>query len=192
MEEINDIKSSIISFITFLIVSRGIAMNDNKQQLIKLGKDFIDFKYRVINYLDKLDKVKYDPGLVWEGLKIIAFDDDEIIQVDNVCEDKVIGTITFHKKDSGDVILFSVQIRDGRGILTQSQIVCIAISETNKIENKLRSPNKEELKTINAIFTKVKNRYYGIKDKEDKGDKKNTPKKRALVRQMGWNDFGEE
>lgn len=158
-------------------------MFENNQQIITLGNDFISFKYRVISHLDKL---KNNPNLAWVGLNIREFEDGEIIQVDNIVDNKVVGTITFHRKDSGDVILFLVQIRDVKGSLKQPQRVCINIGMTNKIENRLRIPNIEETEVINAIFTKVKNRVYGIKDKTS------TPKKRVLARTTRWNNFEEE
>ena len=158
-------------------------MFEHNQQIITLATDFISFKYRVISHLDK---IKNNPNLVWKGLKIRELEDGEIIQVDNIADDKIIGTITFHRKDSGDVILFLVQIRDVKGNLKQPQRVCINIGRTNKIENNLRVPNTDETKVLNDMFTKVKNRVYGIKEKNS------TPKKKKLARTKGWNNFDEE
>ena len=158
-------------------------MFEHNQQIITLATDFISFKYRVISHLDK---IKNNPNLVWEGLEIRELEDGEIIQVDNIADDKIIGTITFHRKDSGDVILFLVQIRDVKGNLKQPQRVCINIGRTNKIENNLRVPNTDETKVLNDMFTKVKNRVYGIKEKNS------TPKKKKLARTKGRNNFDEE
>ena len=135
-----------------------------------------------------MDRIKDNPNpdLVWKGLRIIEFEDEEVIQVANIEKDKVIGTITFHRKDSGNVILFFVQVRDSKERLKSPQRVCINVSGSNNLDSNLRIPNEEEIKTINAIFKKVRNRVYGIEDKVS------TPKKRELVRPKGWNNFDEE
>lgn len=148
--------------------------SSNKQQLIILGNNFDSFKYNILSYLQKLECGECS---IWNGLKIIEFEEE--IYVGNIEEDKIVGSIIFSKKDDRQAKIFLVQVRDNKGKLKKlSQRVVVASDKYEHFNFIPIIPTNEEIKVINDIFKKVKNLTYGISDK-----KVNEIKKRVLTRE---------